>query len=160
MDHRQHLTDVIAMTLEEIKHLPQALAATEDAVLRSTPTDGGSRPIGAHSDPTPSAAMRRRRTDDRKTYDSAIRDVVNDLHRLRKLRVKVTEIPAKVGPCRTCVRTGQIITPPHGICVHCIKALDRARRRTPTGDTFDASGWVTGRHAELHTRATSTIQRG
>jgi len=156
MDHRQTFTDVVRITLEESRFLPAVLAATEDSPLRSTPTDGGSRAIGSHSDPTPSAAMRRRRTDERRQYDATLRDIHDRILQLRKLRVKVTAVPDKIGSCRTCVRTEQVLSIPHLMCGHCLKASDRARRRSTI--PFDLAAWVKERNTPLLTKATKGQQ--
>lgn len=156
MDHRQTLTDIVRITMSDIaKLLPVVLAATETDVLRSTPTDGGSRPAGAHSDPTPATAMRRRRTDDRRTLDGGCREALDGVLRLRKI---MTELAKTRGLCKMCV-TSQIVTQPHGICVPCMTTVDRARRRAAEKHRpFDRDTYIAERAAELRTRATKATQ--
>jgi hypothetical protein len=152
MDHALTTRTIITRTLHTARLLPAALAATEDTPLRSTPTDGGSRAVGSHSDPTPSAAARRRRTDERRTLDNLLGDLAETSRRLEQLVTKVTAPPVKIGACRTCVRTEQILTLPHLMCATCLKAADKARRRADPG-TFDLDSWVTERHTALRNRA-------
>lgn len=155
MDHRQTLDNVYHRTLRSAVRLPAVLAATEETPLRSPTIDGGSRPIGAHSDPTPSAALRRRRTEERRRLDQLYRELDDTSARIEALETKVTALPTKTGTCRTCVRQQQILTPPHSICIHCVKAIDKARRRWSDQTVpFDPAIWVERRFVTLRTKAT------
>jgi len=147
MDHRRNMARMRVLVRDIDTRLSDAYAAANDAgsPLQSTPTDGGSRPIGAHSDPTPAAALRRK-SDDTRRLDNSVASSLDELVRLHRLTVEMTTIPDRRGDCPTCVRTMQILTLPYSVCIHCVQACDKSRRRAhKAGLDFDASTYFFNR---------------
>ena len=140
MDHRA----VLQRTHNTLTHLTtllaQAVAVTEDTPLKSSIGGGSSTSI---SDPTPSAAARRRRTPERQNLDRLLTDIATDVTTLHRLCELVTTPTRKTGPCWVC-RKGKLTQPltHDGLCTHCVAAADKAERRATTlGQPFDRDNW-------------------
>ena len=170
MDHRQHLTVINRITIR-IAYLSEVLgdvlAATEDSPLRSTPTDGGSRSVGSHSDPTPSAALRRRRNDERRQWERFLRNLDGESRAAASFAAQVTKRPSKIARCLVCGRDNVDVEPvvadegAPAICGRCTatlnKACDRAKQR---GETVDRVDWVHDRYRAAKTAILTTTTKG
>lgn len=168
MDHRATLNRIIIRVAFLSEVMPAVLAATEESPLRSTPVDAGSRPIGSHSDPTPSNALRRRRNDERRRWDRMLqnmddltKDGQKDAHQLLKR-------PSKIARCLVCVANAIPVIPvtddsdAPAICEKCLVALNKAcnRARGRGEPPVDRIEWVRTRHEALKARATATTSKG
>lgn len=133
----------LTTTIDNRRHLAQRIWDQDTDTIHSPNPAGGT--TGTHSDPTSTAATRRRQHHAEATADRALRDAINALDRAAATIERTLQGDTHTGPCTICGKGGAgqpLTTITAGVnrlaCSHCASSWTKLNGRLTTKHWLDA----------------------